>query len=134
MQLKYVFLAVVLTFILSSSGFSQNDPIKSHSTRIQRMLHGKYRKYSRNTDWQLNRLKEQEKRATARIATLEQDIKACKEERAQIRKDMKELVAKSIKEKKEEKEKIKKDQKDQLGMKEKEIESLRKLQREMEKD
>lgn len=137
MQLRYVFPVVLLSIIFSSVAFSQNYPVNHkgiHNPRIQKMLQKKYRRNMQNTDFQINRLKEQELRTIDRIANLEQEIKSLKQERSEIRKNIKELISKSIKEKNEEKEKIKKDEKEQLSMKEKEIESLKKLQREMEKD
>lgn len=88
--------------------------------------YNKSRKYPHaSSNWQMEKLKNREKFTSDWINHLQQELADYEQERAEVRKGMKNLISKDIQEKIEAKEKLQREQEEQLRARDKEIEALK---------
>lgn len=80
----------------------------------------------------MEKLRSREKFTTDWINRLEKELSQYRQERAEIRRDIKELIAQDIKEKLEAKSKLEREQKEQVYSRDKEIEALQQMSSEID--
>jgi hypothetical protein len=132
MQIKHVSLVVIFSLFFCSFTLGQQCTSKSKTTRKQKTVVVKYRKAPRISSWQMEKLKSREKFATDWINRLEKELAQYKQERAEIRKDIKDLIAQDINEKLQAKAKLEREQKEQVYARDKEIEALQQMSSEID--
>lgn len=133
MQLRRVSFVVVFTLFFCSLIFAQQPcTSKSKTTHRKKTVLTRYKTTVNISSWQMEKLKSREKFTTDWINRLEKELARYKQERSEIRKDIKSLIAQDVKEKLEAKAKLEKDQKEQLYSRDKEIEALQQLSSEID--
>ncbi|MGE5350767.1 MAG: hypothetical protein ACM3P0_01705 [Acidobacteriota bacterium] len=133
MQLRRVAFVVAFSLFFCSLIFAQQPcTSKSKTTHKKKTVVTRYRTNLNISSWQMEKLRSREKFTTDWINRLEKELSRYKQERAEIRKDIKSLIAQDIKQKLEAKERLEKDQKEQLYSKDKEIEALQQMSSEID--
>lgn len=133
MQLRRVSLVVIFSLFFCSLIFAQQPcTSKSRTTRKQKTVVTRYKSSPRISSWQMEKLRSREKFTTDWINRLEKELARYKQERAEIRKGIKDIIAQDIKEKLEAKERLERDQKEQLYSRDKEIEALQQMSSEID--
>lgn len=150
MQLRRVSLAVFFSLIVCSLLFAQQQPCtKTTQQRKSKTVSTRYKKPTAQrvetsrveaprqdsplyTSWQMDRLKSREKVTNDIIARLEKELEQYRQERAEIRRGMNDLIAKEVQERLEARLRLEKEQQEQLNARDKEIEELKRMQNEVE--
>ncbi|MGE5432761.1 MAG: hypothetical protein ACM3QX_16885 [Syntrophomonadaceae bacterium] len=132
MQLKRISLVVILSLFFCSFIYGQQCTSRSKTIHKKKTVVTKYRKPPRISSWQMEKLRSREKFTTDWINRLEKELSQYRQERAEIRRDIKELIAQDIKEKLEAKSKLEREQKEQVYSRDKEIEALQQMSSEID--
>ncbi|MGE5402460.1 MAG: hypothetical protein ACM3S2_18850, partial [Ignavibacteriales bacterium] len=107
MQLRRVAFVVAFSLFFCSLIFAQQPcTSKSKTTHKKKTVVTRYRTNLNISSWQMEKLRSREKFTTDWINRLEKELSRYKQERAEIRKDIKSLIAQDIKQKLEAKERL----------------------------